>query len=66
MFLENPAIYETIPGLYFCRFNTKTYKNKMKDSSVKKVMAVILGVSVVVLIIWNVMKGDLIIIGLRN
>ncbi len=37
----------------------------MKDTTVKKVLAVILGLSVVALIVWNIMQAELLIIGLN-
>lgn len=37
----------------------------MKGTTVKKVLAVILGLSVVALIVWNIMQAELLIIGLN-
>lgn len=38
----------------------------MKDTFIKKVMAVVLGICIVVMIVWNIMTSDLVIIGLNK
>lgn len=38
----------------------------MKDSLARKVLAVLLGISVAAVIIWNIMEADLLIIGLNK
>lgn len=38
----------------------------MNDSRIKKIMAVVLGICIVVLIVWNVMESELQIGGINN
>jgi len=38
----------------------------MKESTVRKVLAVLLGLSVAAVIIWNIMEAELLIIGLNK
>lgn len=41
-------------------------KRVMRDSFIKKVMAVILGIGVVALIVWNVAEANLLIVGINK
>jgi len=38
----------------------------MNDSRIKKIMAVVLGICIVVLIVWNVMASEPLIVGINK